>query len=924
MGVLGLFKSLCKRFPTIRRQFSDLSCPKTDCFYIDTNCLIYTAVSNSRYDSDDPYTNVINETLRYVDFLVSIVQPGKLLYFAFDGPAPLAKVHQQRKRRYLAEKANAHSFDGLQISVGTEFMDILDERFRDFIEIRRSESSIWRKPDIIYSSHRVPGEGEHKIVEFLRGKPKTNLVHMIFSPDADVMFLASSISKDTIYILRTIDSSFYDKYDSPQDTSPDSFFVIHVPILMELLSITFYEKIIDDMSIVSREFCLICFLLGNDFIPVFSEVNFKKITLDDIIDSYVKNVSSKGEYLVNDDLSLNLLNIMHFFESITDNNHYEFKTTKSARDYFKKKVKYVKVSDEKKIVFNAISSYSFVIDYYFKGCPSWSWYYEYSYSPPLKLIVEHILDYEVTPYDISTPSLPFEQLMFIFPPAAAKYLPEPLAELMEGELKHFYPREFEIDSSFGEFSAIPLLPELDFQLIRQKVREREHLLSESERLRNTFHRIVLFSETGITEISHEDYYLEISSVPLILNSRIKDNRRHIICTNRTDVLKCFGQNGKFTTIVLSIDLSKYEIRPYISPEDCKNIVNKYVQYDFPINAIGRVKEVHSDDRTFEYVKKHYYSTYGIHITSKYVLSVEKLTYCNMHKTFLDVCDVIKVPFELCQPLEPSIIPRIINPLKQLRVGQMALVTGGRNQSKIVQVIGISGQTARVRVLRYSQIKFKDITLEEYYPLESVRNYERFNSFLMSIFRLYSLNKHAAKGKCKTVGFPHVMWESGEILCSRYILEKVKKFISICSDIRKPNYQNVSTNPQVIEFVRGLQLTPVRADFVYLPYNAYSQLENDLPEYSPKYSDTNQVLDVPVSSLVFEGCQIINRCEYNLLDRVVRLSDMIQGTVVGYIPSTMILYVLLDREDPLGITLNKVFIEPRCVVGYYYDFYKVTA
>jgi 5'-3' exoribonuclease 2 len=170
---------------------------------------------------------------KYIDRLVAAVRPRRLLFLAIDGVAPRAKMNQQRSRRFRAAQEvkekkemketiikdmlalgydppepESDPWDSNVITPGTSFMANISHYLRFYI-LRKinSNEGIWRGLTVVLSDASEPGEGEHKIMSFIRNQRNQkgydpNQHHVLHGLDADLIMLALATHEARFTVLR--------------------------------------------------------------------------------------------------------------------------------------------------------------------------------------------------------------------------------------------------------------------------------------------------------------------------------------------------------------------------------------------------------------------------------------------------------------------------------------------------------------------------------------------------------------------------------------------------------------------------------------------------------------------------------------------------------------------------------------------------
>ncbi|KAJ5961188.1 5'-3' exoribonuclease 2 [Penicillium vulpinum] len=387
MGVPALFRWLSNKYPkivspVIEEQAQvidgeeipiDITRPnpngeEQDNLYLDMNGIVHPCTHPEGKPPPADEQEMMMEIYKYTDRVVNMVRPRKLLMIAIDGVAPRAKMNQQRARRFrsaqeakendekkeelhkmlakqhvtktgdqlIREEVVQKTWDSNVITPGTPFMDILAASLRYWIAYKLNTDPGWENLKIIISDATVPGEGEHKIMNFVRSQRASpdhdpNTRHVIYGLDADLIMLGLGTHEPYFRVLRE-DVFAQDsrprgcrlcgqtghkaeeclgrpkekngEFDEKQHAAPLKPFIwLHVAVLREYLAVELrvpQQPFPFDLERALDDWVFMCFFVGNDFLPHLPSLDIRENGIDTLIAIWRDNLPAMGSYLTKD------------------------------------------------------------------------------------------------------------------------------------------------------------------------------------------------------------------------------------------------------------------------------------------------------------------------------------------------------------------------------------------------------------------------------------------------------------------------------------------------------------------------------------------------------------------------------------------------------------------------------------------------
>lgn len=248
MGIKGFTKFVKEHYSkSVRSKWL----PSYDNVYIDINACLHCVGYNST-SRDNMYT-------RLKQFIMGIIQnvnPTKRIVLAADGPAPLAKLLLQRKRRLDTSRKSVNiDTTSLNFTPGTIFMNTLCEKLGSFINMLK----IMYRVDVV-SDLDNPDEAEIKIKKLIHSSMENDdsQTHCVVSNDADVIVLLMNTKNiHNIFVMHKTGT----KID-----------FINLGVMLEL-----HSELFGYSRRPGNDFTVLNVVLGNDYIPKINFIDFYRL-----------------------------------------------------------------------------------------------------------------------------------------------------------------------------------------------------------------------------------------------------------------------------------------------------------------------------------------------------------------------------------------------------------------------------------------------------------------------------------------------------------------------------------------------------------------------------------------------------------------------------------------------------------------------
>ena len=523
MGIPSYFSHIIRNYSNIIRslKYFHETCYQFQHLFMDCNSIIYDAVHSieqtgnfSQYE-DEIISNVIDKIKDYI----YIIKPTDTVFIAFDGVAPLAKMEQQRTRRHKTLFLSNLSFNECvetkkdkwntsAITPGTEFMEKLSKKINYEFTLKEKQLGVKK---IIVSTSQEPGEGEHKLFDYLRKNVLTHDNIALYGLDSDLIMLSIFHMNYCNNIYNFREAPEFIRNSLPVSVKSND---VNEPYFLDIEHLC--KNILAEMRCVDNDmyrvydYVFLCFFLGNDFLPHFPSMNIRTHGISTLLDMYTKKIGNiPNNFLINkENHHIIWKNVRKIIKEVADNEEkfllqeYELRrkydrfkfqqTTEKEKETMFQNVPIIYRNQEsyicpeanfwesryykslfksqptnkfmKDLCSNYLEGLEWVFKYYSKGCYDWQWKYNYHYPPLFKDLLQHIPHFETefVKRKPEQPLLSITQLSYVLPITNHHLMPKKVQEFLSKFYSHNYVKDYQFEWAFCRYfwESHPVLPEI--------------------------------------------------------------------------------------------------------------------------------------------------------------------------------------------------------------------------------------------------------------------------------------------------------------------------------------------------------------------------------------------------------------------------------------------------------------------------------
>tara|TARA_B100001059_G_C17839497_1_gene591022 strand:- start:6944 stop:8521 length:1578 start_codon:yes stop_codon:yes gene_type:complete len=484
MGIPSYYTYLIKNYKSLIKNISSFQ-KKVNYFYLDSNSIIYDSLFTLDVNKKNLEEEIIKKVCLKIDEYIKIINPTDGVYIAFDGIAPVAKLKQQKERRFkskllesfMEEELNIKKskFDRACITPGTEFMRNVDSKVKKFFKNREN---IYGVKKIVFSGSMERGEGEHKIFGVLRNIKETKeKTHVVYGLDADLIILALNhmeYSKN-IYLFRET-PEFIKSINI--DIDPNELYLMKISSLMTYIIDTMVDNIHTKEEKLIKDYVFLMMFMGNDFLPHFPSLNIRTFGIDTILTIYKNILGGKKLRLIDENNVIEWRNVRELVTELARLEHENMKNEYKIRERISRNIRITEKQEKKKlemkinmipmmdrekeyyidpysrywekryyetlfntertdeniekISVNYLEGLLWNMTYYTDGCLNWKWTYKYSYPPLFVDLLRFIPLWDVDLLKENDENISFnEQLAYVLPKESLHLLDESIKDKVD-------------------------------------------------------------------------------------------------------------------------------------------------------------------------------------------------------------------------------------------------------------------------------------------------------------------------------------------------------------------------------------------------------------------------------------------------------------------------------------------------------------